>query len=100
MLNRKIDEVFDDFFVQNRVEALLVDGARQVGKTSSIRAFGRRHFKHLAEVNFIKTPLAKNLFSGVLNESDCFVKLSALVDDDIVPGWMVFSIVFFPKRQM
>ena len=59
MLKRKIDSVLDDFHSLNAKEALLVDGARQVGKTSSIREFGKRHFELIVEINFIKTTGAK-----------------------------------------
>ena len=47
MLYRKIDAVLDEFSRLNAKEALLIDGARQVGKTFSIRAFGKRHFMHI-----------------------------------------------------
>ena len=96
MINRKIDYVLDEFFELNHREALLIDGARQVGKTWSIRAFGRRHFKHVVEINFIKTQGAKALFSGVLNEVDLFVKISALTDEEMVPGE---TLIFFDEVQ-
>ena len=96
MINRKIDRKLDEFFELNRREALLIDGARQVGKTWSIRAFGRRHFKHVIEINFIKTQGAKALFTGVLDESDLFVKISALTDEELVPGE---TLIFFDEVQ-
>lgn len=96
MINRKIDYVLDEFFELNHREALLIDGARQVGKTWSIRAFGRRHFRHVVEINFIKTQGAKALFSGVLNEVDLFVKISALTDEEMVPGE---TLIFFDEVQ-
>ena len=96
MIERKIDRKLDEFFELNRREAILVDGARQVGKTWSIRAFGRRHFKHVVEINFIKTQGAKTLFAGVLNESDLFVKISAMTDEQLVPGE---TLIFFDEVQ-
>ena len=44
MLRRKVLSEFEAFFRENRKEALLVTGARQVGKTYSIRDFAKRHF--------------------------------------------------------
>ena len=96
MISRKIDEKLDEFFELNQREAILIDGARQVGKTWSIRAFGRRHFKHVVEINFIKTQGAKALFTGVLDESDLFIKISALTDEDMVPGE---TLIFFDEVQ-
>ena len=37
---------------------MLLQGARQVGKTTSVRSFAVTHYNHFVEVNFIKTPLA------------------------------------------
>ena len=44
MLRRKVLSEFDAFLRENRKEALLVTGARQVGKTYSIRDFAKRNF--------------------------------------------------------
>ena len=96
MLSRKVDAVLDEFLRQNAKEALLIDGARQVGKTFSIRAFGKRHFKHVVEINFIKTRGAKDLFAGVDDVSDLFVKISALCKEPLVPGE---TLVFFDEVQ-
>lgn len=96
MLERKIDSVLDRFFELNTREALLIDGARQVGKTWSIREFGKRHFKHTVEINFIKTPGARDIFKGLTQDTDIFVKLSALSDTEMVPGE---TLIFFDEVQ-
>ena len=96
MISRKIDRVFDEFYALGAREALLVDGARQVGKTSSIREFGKRHFKTVVEINFIKTKGALNLFDGVENAQQLFVKISALTDADLEPGE---TLIFFDEVQ-
>jgi uncharacterized protein len=41
---------------------LLVQGARQVGKTWLIKEFGQKEFKHLAYFNFEQNPHLKNIF--------------------------------------
>ena len=41
MLSRKIEAVLNDFYDKKEKKALLITGARQVGKTFSIREFGR-----------------------------------------------------------
>jgi len=63
----------------------LIDGARQVGKTYSVREYGRRHFESVVEINFIKDIKAKNLFRDVNNEADVLVRLSALPGVKLVP---------------
>ena len=67
MLRRKIDKIFDNWAINNKKKALLVEGARQVGKTTSIRELARRHYKHFIEINFIKTPSVKKAFDGDLD---------------------------------
>ena len=41
MINRKIESELQNFLRDEKKKALLVTGARQVGKTYSIRAFGQ-----------------------------------------------------------
>ena len=48
MLKRKIDEYIRNFYAATR-NALLVTGARQTGKTYSIREFGKT-FKSFIEI--------------------------------------------------
>ena len=50
MVKRKIDNYLECFFEQNK-KALLLTGARQIGKTFSIRHFGHEHFEHFVEIN-------------------------------------------------
>ena len=45
MIRRRIEQELDDFWTRNAKEALLVSGARQVGKTFIVREFARRRFK-------------------------------------------------------
>ena len=40
MINRKIDTYISNYYATNR-NALLITGARQIGKTYSIRKFGK-----------------------------------------------------------
>ena len=96
MINRKIDRIFDEFYDLDTREALLVDGARQVGKTFSIREFGKRHFKTVVEINFIKTKGARNLFEGVDSVQQLLVKISALTDINLEPG---NTLIFFDEVQ-
>ncbi|WP_294456834.1 AAA family ATPase [uncultured Bacteroides sp.] len=54
MLKRKIDTYLTNYYATNR-NALLITGARQIGKTYSIREFGRT-FKSFIEINFLENP--------------------------------------------
>lgn len=57
MLKRKIDNYLEHFFATSD-KALLITGARQVGKSYSIRQFGKK-FKSFVEINFVDNSEAK-----------------------------------------
>ena len=96
MLKRKIDAELESFFADSSKVALLVTGARQVGKTFSIREFARRRFSCLVEINFIKMPSAKAIFTEGMTMDDFIVRLSALAESPMPPGE---TLVFFDEVQ-
>lgn len=97
MLKRKIDTIFEDFLADSSKKALLITGARQVGKTYSIRAFGHSHFDSFVEFNFIKDETAKAIFQNVSNEKDILLQISALADKPLIPGK---TLIFFDEVQV
>ncbi len=62
MITRKADELIRNFILNDR-RALLVTGARQVGKTYAIRKTGKECFENVVEINFVEQPDAIELFS-------------------------------------
>ena len=63
MLNRKIDNDIDAHF-SNSKKALFLTGARQVGKTYSIRKYAKRHGLNLIEFNFLLQPETMDIING------------------------------------
>lgn len=61
MLKRKIDQYLLDWKKDINRNPLIIYGARQIGKTTSIRNFGKT-YKNFIEVNFISNPEYKNAF--------------------------------------
>ncbi|MBW1808832.1 MAG: ATP-binding protein [Deltaproteobacteria bacterium] len=74
---------------------LLVRGARQVGKTYSIRKLSTQ-FAHLAEVNFEEDLPVGSFFKDSLNPAGIIEKLSAYYDVPIVKG---DTLLFFDEIQ-
>ena len=66
-LTRSIYSQFEAWKEAPRHGALLVAGARQVGKTFLIRQFARENYEVLLEINFVETPSAKSIFEGDLD---------------------------------
>lgn len=67
-------------------QAMLVDGARQVGKTSLVEEFGRTNYEHMVEINFIDMPDARRATDNAQNADDLFLAISAYAQDEIIPG--------------
>ena len=97
MLKRKIDSVFEDFLSDSSKKALLVTGARQVGKTYSVRQFGNSHFDSFVEFNFIKNEESRTIFQNVSDEKDILLRISALSGKPLVPGK---TLIFFDEVQV
>ena len=85
MIKRKITNKLRDFY-HNSNKALLLTGARQTGKSFSARHFGVTYFKHFAEINFIETPSARNIFAHADNAKDILVRLSAYCQGALLKG--------------
>lgn len=94
MLKRKIDNYIQDFY-NNSKNALLITGARQIGKTFSIREFGKR-FNSFIEINFIDNPQAIDVFKGAKNSSDILLRLSAITSKPLIKGE---TLIFFDEVQ-
>ena len=62
MLRRKIETQLEAWRSAPKRTALLVTGARQIGKTYIIRHFAQQHYDHIAELNFIENPDLVALF--------------------------------------
>ena len=94
MLKRKIDSYIKEYYETTR-NALLVTGARQIGKTYSIREFGKS-FENFVEINFIETPEAAAAFRGARNSEDILLRLSAMTSVPLKEGK---TLVFFDEVQ-
>ena len=96
MLNRKIFSRLETWYQGDRKKAPLLDGARQVGKTTTIREFAKRHYKHFVEINFVKRKSAKKAFDGDLDTHTIIMNLSAMGYGPFVKGE---TLVFFDEIQ-
>ena len=94
MLKRKIDSYIRKFYSTSR-NALLITGARQTGKTFSIREFCKS-FKSFVEINFVDMPEAVNVFANAKSSSDILLRLSAITRVPLVKGE---TLVFFDEVQ-
>lgn len=64
MLKRKIDGYLKEWKNKPSKKPLIVYGARQVGKTTSIEGFAKDHYDHVVKINFIENPEYKECFDS------------------------------------
>lgn len=96
MLERKISRYIEHFYEVNK-GALLLSGARQIGKTYSVRRFAEKKFKSFIEINFVDNPDAVGIFSNAKNSSDILLRLSAFVNQPLIKGE---TLIFFDEVQL
>lgn len=94
MLYRKITEYIERFY-ETSSNALLLTGARQTGKTYSVRNFGKK-FKNFIEINFIERSDAVDIFKDVRSADEILLRLSALTDIPMEKG---STLIFFDEVQ-
>ncbi len=66
MLKRKISENIKQWIDNKEKKCLVVQGARQIGKTFIIEHFAKENYEEILEINFKETPSAVEIFSGDL----------------------------------
>ena len=96
MLRRKIYNQIEDFYKNNPNKALMITGARQVGKSTIVEEFAKKHFKHFIKMDFIKNEEYVTVLSGTKNTEEILLRLSSLFGDEMVPGE---TLVFFDEVQ-
>ncbi len=91
MLKRKIYDELVAWKKDDDHKALVIKGARQVGKTFIVREFAKENYEHYIELNFIADPTLIRLFDESLDVNSLVRKISlALHDDYLKPGCLIF----------
>lgn len=87
MLQRKIFTELRKWKESGNKKSLIVQGARQVGKTYAIERFGKEEYDEIVEINFKETPSAAGIFSGDLDVDTMITGLRfRFPDKKMIPG--------------
>ena len=78
MLKRKIQLTLKEYFSSKRDRILIIDGARQIGKSYIVRHEGKAFFSNFVEVNMINDRDGERIFAEVKGVEDFYVRLSSL----------------------
>lgn len=81
MLYRKIEGVIEEHFKSQSKKVLLIDGARQVGKTYIIRYVGQKLFENYIELNMVEDYLGDQMFSDIKTVEDFYLQVSMAAGD-------------------
>lgn len=94
MIKRQIYSKIVNFFKMTS-KALLITGARQVGKTFIIREFGKT-FESFIEINFVDTPQAISIFKNAISHEEMLLRLSLFTEKPLIKGK---TLIFFDEVQ-
>lgn len=85
-MRRFIDRDLVQWKENNRRKPLILRGARQVGKTFSVKQFGENNFDSIAMVDLERNPAWHRLFEGDLSAKHICADLEILLKQKIIPG--------------
>ena len=97
MLFRKIRSIIVEHLKSNSSKILLIDGARQVGKTFIVRDVATSLFTNFIEINMIKDYEGPKLFANVHTIEDFYLQLSTFAGDKM--GNKANTLVFLDEIQ-
>lgn len=85
MLHRKIEQTITNYLQNGSNKIMIIDGARQIGKSYIIRYVGsellKDKFTNYIEINFVEDYLGDKLFENVNNKEDFYLQLSMIAGD-------------------
>lgn len=82
LLRRKIDSMLEKWKDNPDHFPLIIKGARQIGKTESIRNFGRNHYRNVIEINFALQKQYRGIFDNGF-EVDAIIKNISLINPEL-----------------
>lgn len=83
MLYRKITSYLEDYLKSDTESILILEGARQVGKSFSIREVGTRLYPNFVEINFVEDDEGRRLFKNIHNKEDFYLTLSMIAGNKL-----------------
>lgn len=97
MLYRKFEKNIEDFLSNEPNKILLVNGARQIGKSYLIRHVGKKMFNHYIEINLKEDKESRGIFATVNNIEDFHLQLGAIAGNKL--GKKEDTLIFLDEIQ-
>lgn len=96
MLQRKIYKQIEAFYQSRPSKALMIIGARQVGKSYIVEQFCKAHYESFIKMDFIENPEYVSALSDAGSMEEILLRLSALFGEKMIPGK---TMIFFDEVQ-
>ena len=97
MLFRKIESIIREYLQSNSNKIMLIDGARQIGKTYIIHHVGSDLFTNYIEINLAEDFKRERLFANITSVNDFYFKLSTKYGDKM--GSKENTLIFLDEIQ-
>ena len=97
MLCRKIQPYIENYLRSDSNKVLIIDGARQIGKTFIIRHVGQQLFENYIELNFAEDSNGPRLFEQVRTVKDFYFQISTIAGEKM--GDKQNTLIFLDEIQ-
>lgn len=98
MFYRKIEKRLFEYYNDKNAKVIVINGARQIGKSFIIRETAKKHFPNYIEINLKSDFDGDQLYKNVRKTKDLYLQLSALYGDTLNNN--EDTIVFFDEIQV
>ncbi len=98
MLYRKIESLIEEHLKSGSKKVLLIDGARQVGKTFIVNHVGKKLFKNYIEINMVTDSMGAKLFANTSTIEDFYLQVSMIAGDKM--GNRKDTLIFIDEIQV
>ena len=96
-IKRKIDAFLEKWKARSTKKPLIIRGARQIGKTETIRHFAAQYYDHVVEINFVDSPVFKTITAEGYRPESIIAAISRIDNSFIFkPGK---TLIFFDEIQ-
>ena len=80
MLKRKVTHYIKNGQISKNKKCLVIQGARQTGKTYIVERFAEENYEEIIEINFKQIPSAMDIFSSDLKVDNMVMAMSVFDD--------------------
>lgn len=97
MLQRKFTSVLERYLTEGTDKILLVNGARQIGKSYLIRYVGQKLYRHYVEINLQDDKNNQSVFAHVRSKEDMYLQIGAIANTSL--GDKSDTLIFLDEIQ-